>query len=237
MPIVAQTYEHVMGIDTHARTHTLALIQARTGALLDTRTFPTTPAGLSRAVTWITRRDPRALLVTQGIGSYGAGLAKGAARGGLDVVEAPSMPKRRGGKGDEVDARRIARSVLGTDTAALRRPRASEGIRAAIRILMASREQLTKERTRTINALLAVLRTMDMGIDARRALSRAQIAQVSAWRARSEPPPLSPAARPSAWPGASGLWTGNSKTTEPNWKPWFAPARPRRFSGRQASAP
>jgi transposase len=187
MPIVAQTYEHVMGADTHARSNTLALVSAPTGELLDTRTFPNTAAGLSRAIAWTLRRDPQALLVTQGIGSYGAALAKEATGAGLAVAEASAMPARRGAKDDEADARRIALCVLGTDTAALRRPRASEGVRAAVRILLSSREHLATERTRAINALLAMLRTIDLGIETRRPLGRVQIAQIAAWRQREEP--------------------------------------------------
>lgn len=141
MSIVAQTYEHVIGADTHARFNTLALVCASNGALLGARTFPATPAGLSRTVSWIMRRDPQALVVIEGIGSYGAGLAQEVTRAGLEVAEAPSIPARQGGKDDEADAKRIACSVLGADTTALRRPRASEGVRAALRILLGSRER------------------------------------------------------------------------------------------------
>ena len=47
MPIVADTYELVVGVDTHA-THTLAIVSARTGAALEHDTFPATPTGLAR---------------------------------------------------------------------------------------------------------------------------------------------------------------------------------------------
>lgn len=56
MTIVANTFAYVIGADTHSRTHTLAVLDARTGARMDTQMFSTTPAGLSRAVTWIARR-------------------------------------------------------------------------------------------------------------------------------------------------------------------------------------
>lgn len=56
MTIVAQLFEHVVGIDTHARTHTYCLLAAATGAVIDTAVFPTTKAGNARAVTWIVRR-------------------------------------------------------------------------------------------------------------------------------------------------------------------------------------
>jgi hypothetical protein len=48
LPIVADTYELVVGVDTHAATHTLAIVSARTGAALEHDTFPATPTGLAR---------------------------------------------------------------------------------------------------------------------------------------------------------------------------------------------
>ncbi len=50
MPIVADTiadtYDLLIGVDTHAASHTFALIHAATGAVADTQGFPTSPAGL-----------------------------------------------------------------------------------------------------------------------------------------------------------------------------------------------
>lgn len=46
---VSEQYESVVGVDTHAATHTFALVAAATGALLTHAEFPTSPAGLSRA--------------------------------------------------------------------------------------------------------------------------------------------------------------------------------------------
>ena len=56
MPIVAEQYTFVIGVDTHAATHSLALVNAATGAVVDESVFPNTPPGLDRALTWITRR-------------------------------------------------------------------------------------------------------------------------------------------------------------------------------------
>jgi len=44
---VSEQYEYVIGVDTHAATHTFALVDAATGALLAHAEFPTSPAGLS----------------------------------------------------------------------------------------------------------------------------------------------------------------------------------------------
>lgn len=45
---VADFYRYVVGVDTHAATHSYAIV-ARTGALIDEASFPTNPAGLRRA--------------------------------------------------------------------------------------------------------------------------------------------------------------------------------------------
>ncbi|MCD2136356.1 MULTISPECIES: transposase, partial [Rhodococcus erythropolis group] len=93
---------------------------------------------------------------------------------------------RRGvGKTDDLDAARIARSVLSVDIDRLRRPRA-DGSRVAMRVLVVAREQMTCERTRTINALTALVRTVELGVDARKSLTYSQLKEIATWRARSE---------------------------------------------------
>ena len=130
MPIVAEQYTFVIGVDTHAATHSLALVIAATGAVVDEAVFPNTPPGLDRALGWITCRiaEQSALVVIEGVGSYGAGLAQRVTDAGVLVAEPSEMPAsaRRGvGKTDSSDAVRIARSVLAVDTSRLRWPRAA----------------------------------------------------------------------------------------------------------------
>ena len=178
MPIVAEQYTFVIGVDTHAATHSLALVNTSTGAVVDQSVFPNTPLGLDRALTWIISRidGQSALVVIEGVGSYGAGLADRVTAGGLLVAEPSAMPaaERRGvGKTDALDAVRIARSVLAVDTSRLRWPR-STGPRVVLRVLVVAREQMVAERTRAINALTALLRTIDLGVDARKALLHSQ---------------------------------------------------------------
>lgn len=190
MAIVADTHPYVIGVDTHAASHTFAVVASATGAVLDTATFPATEAAMSRALNRVGRRtggDLGALVVIEGIGSYGAQVARAAEQAGYQVVEAPATDTaaRRGvGKSDELDAQLIARSVLGLKADRLRQPRQAEGSREAMRILLAAREQINTQRTSTINALTALLRIHDLGIDARRRLTGQQITQVAAWRAR-----------------------------------------------------
>ena len=125
MTIVADHYQHVIGVDTHAATHAMNVVTAATRAPGAPATFPVSAAGLDRARDW------------------------------------------------------IARSVLSIDLARLRTPRA-DGPRVAMRVLVVAREQMTCERTRAINALTALVRTVDLGIDARKPLAHSQISTICA---------------------------------------------------------
>ena len=189
MSIVAEHFAFVVGVDTHARSNTYAIITTRTGARLDAAAFPTSPAGIARALSWMMRRcgENHPLLVIEGIGSYGAALRRAAVSQGLEVVEPlPYSPRRRGAKDDTIDAEAIGRSVVGVDEALLRRPRSEDAIRTGLRVLVVAREELNAERTRSINALGALVRSVDLGLDARRPLSRSQISTIARWRTRNE---------------------------------------------------
>lgn len=191
MTIVAHAHPFVIGVDTHARNHVLAVLAA-TGEVLDTGQFPATATGMSRAIAWVARRtegDLAVLWVIEGVASYGAGLAAAVAQAGYEVVEAARMNARsnRGlGKSDPLDAHRIAAAVLPLDSGQLRRPRLAEGVRAGLRVLVAARDHMSAERTATVNALIALLRVVDLGLDARKPVTRTQIAMVARWRARDE---------------------------------------------------
>ncbi|MEY9997539.1 transposase [Streptomyces sp. V4I8] len=90
---------------------------AANGEHLGTEAFPNTHAGRARAINWAGRRtdgDLNTLWVIEGVGSYGAQIARQTARAGYRVVEAARMGRasRRGmGKSDPIDARRIAAAV------------------------------------------------------------------------------------------------------------------------------
>ena len=185
MTIVAHAHPFVIGVDTHARNHAVSILACPTGELVDDAQFPTTAAGLSRAVSWAGRRtggDATVLWVIEGTGTYGARLARAAADAGYTVVEAPRMNARanRGiGKSDPLDARRIAAAALPLHDTQLREPRTDDGVRAAVKVLLASRDHMSTERTATINALTALLRIVDLGIDARRPLTQTQVSTLS----------------------------------------------------------
>jgi len=56
MSIVSGIYDIIIGVDTHAATHTLVAVKANTGAILDQATFPTSSAGINRSLGWVERR-------------------------------------------------------------------------------------------------------------------------------------------------------------------------------------
>ena len=192
MSIVAHSHPFVVGVDTHARNHVYAILNAVNGALLDTREFPTTAAGINRAIAWVARHtnaDADTLWVIEGAAAYGAILAGTVAAHGFPVAEAPRMDAKQNrsvGKSDALDAHRIASAALPLPVERLRRPRLNEGIRQGLRILVNARGSMAKDRTRAVNALNALVRSNELGMDARKKLIPTQIAEISRWRAREE---------------------------------------------------
>lgn len=187
MTIVAQAFDYVIGADTHARTHTVCITATGTGEILGTRTFPTSPAGLSRCCRWVqTSASGRVLAAVEGTRSYGAELTRVLSGAGIEVVEV-KPPRRRSrsakGKSDEIDAQAAVQAVMSEPVEQLAVPR-SDGVREAMRVLLASRRTSDTHRTGLRSALTVLARTHDLGIDARRALTMAQVREVSRWRAR-----------------------------------------------------
>lgn len=191
MSIVSETYQFVVGVDTHAATHQFAILQAATGLVIAEAQFPTHSAGLARAAAWIgrcTEGDLGAVLISaEGTGSYGARLARVLSEIGYRVVDAPA-PKRSPGqdKNDTVDAINAARSSLSKPANRLADVRSSD-LQSILKTLTGARDLMARERTRTINALTALVRTHDLGIDARRKLTTTQIRTINCWRTRTEP--------------------------------------------------
>jgi transposase len=191
-PIVADTYQFVIGVDTHAATHHYAIIDTRTGGLVDDAEFPTHAKGLLRAAAWITRRTgeatagdlDRVLISIEGTRSYGAQIAALLAQAGYRVVDAPSPKRERGSaKNDHIDAVVAARGSLHKHLDQLADARAGQ-TSTTLQILLTARNSMTSERTRAINALNAILRTHALGVDARQKVNRPTIRTIAAWRAR-----------------------------------------------------
>lgn len=206
MAIVADTYDFVVGVDTHARTHSYAIIEAGTGGEVEHRDFPATPSGVLRALDWIARRTgeatagdlDRVLVSMEGTRSYGARAAVVLAEAGYRVVDAPAPTRAHGaGKNDHIDAVVAARGALAKESGRLADARAGQ-TSTRLQILLTARASMTGERTRAINALTALLRTHDLGIDARHKPTREVIRAIAAWRARTTDTPTQATARTEA---------------------------------------
>ena len=196
MSIVADAYAYVVGVDTHAATHHYAVIATRPGGVVDAREFPTHAKGLMRAAEWIARRTGqttpgeldqvahRVLVSMEGTGSYGAQMATVLAQAGYRVVDAPAPKRERGsGKNDQIDAVVAARGSLHKNLDQLADARAGQ-TSSALQVLLTARNAMTGERTRAVNALTALVRVHDLGIDAPRKLNRPTIRAIASWRTR-----------------------------------------------------
>jgi transposase len=116
MHMLADLVELVIGVDTHKDTHTAAVVQAVSGAVLDQVTVPATPAGYRQLLRLADRQDGRWVWAIEGTGGYGAGLTRFLAAHQEHVVELdrPKRAARRhGAKSDPLDATRAAREAPG----------------------------------------------------------------------------------------------------------------------------
>jgi len=187
---VSEVYRFVVGVDTHAKVHQYAIVEAGTGKVVDEAGFPTSGPGLGRAIAWIGRRCggelDTVLVSVEGTGSYGARLATALLDAGYRVVDAPSPKRERGGdKNDAIDAIKAAKNLLAKDADRLADVRTGE-LQACVKVLLAARGRMSGESTRTINALTALLRVHDLGFDARRKPTITQVREIARWRVRSE---------------------------------------------------
>jgi transposase len=138
--MLADQLDHVVGVDPHRDTHTLAIVDVRTGGVVFEASVQASSGGYARAWELAREHAPgRRAFAIEGTGSFGAGLARFLGSAGERVFEVGRLRRERrsGGKTDALDAVRAARSVLAQIKPAL--PRAG-GEREALRALMAARE-------------------------------------------------------------------------------------------------
>jgi transposase len=157
MAMLADLVELVIGVDTHKHTHTAAVVQAATGAVIDQVTVQATPAGYRQLLWLADRHHGRRRWAIEGTGGDGAGLTRFLHAHQEQVVELdrPKRTARRhGAKSDPLDATRAAREALGRDR--LAQPRAT-GHRAALSVRLATRRsavQATTDAQRQLHALV-----------------------------------------------------------------------------------
>jgi transposase len=147
------TTEVILGVDTHADTHTAVIID-HIGRVLGTLEVEATDAGARQLLGWVRRFGDLRRAGVEGTGSYGAGLARHLAAHGVEVVEVnrPNRQhRRRRGKSDPTDAEAAARAVLAGEATAT--PKARIGIVESIRVLRVARKGAVKARTQAANQL------------------------------------------------------------------------------------
>jgi transposase len=146
----------VIGVDTHADTHALALVQVGSGALLAECRVSCDRAGYRKALRFAAACRGRRLWALEGSGCYGAGLARFLRERGerLVEVERPARQGRRGRcKQDSLDALRAARTLLSGEAQA--DPRRGE-TREALRVLLSARQAAVATRASGLNQLRAL---------------------------------------------------------------------------------
>ena len=120
----------MVGVDTHRDEHALAIVDARTGALIAQATTAARGRGYAEALRFADRHARGARLwAVEGAGHYGAGLVRLLQRNDEQVheVERSSRAERRlRGKDDQLDAVRAARSALAPSNAQRRGPGSTE---------------------------------------------------------------------------------------------------------------
>lgn len=149
----------IAGIDTHADTHHVAVINEY-GKAPRGQGIPGRGHRLSEDREFITRYGTVTAVGVEGTGSYGAEIAKTLRGEGLCVLEVnrPNRAARRlKGKPDPLDAYQAAQSVLDGRTTAI--PKAKDGSVECLRILRAGRASALKARTAAINQIKGLLVT------------------------------------------------------------------------------
>ena len=149
----------VAGIDTHAQTHHVALVDPVTGALVAQRGFTADQSGYLEALAWMRGSGRVARVGVEQSRTYGAGLTRVLHEAGLEVIEinhADSKQLRaRSGKTDALDAYQAALAAAsGRQTGLAKR---SIGAVDALRALLTLRSHLVNTRQRLGGAVQGMI--------------------------------------------------------------------------------
>lgn len=159
--------EVVIGVDTHTDTHTAAVLDTRTGAVLARATVSADPDGYEELVALAEEHSGLRAWAIEGTGGYGAGLTRHLTTTGEVVVELdrPKRPKRwAGAKSDPIDAERAARDALSRTR--LAQPKTGPE-RAALQMRLTARRAAVDAATVAQRQLLALVVTSPEPVRAR----------------------------------------------------------------------
>ena len=151
MAILAERFVHVIGVDTHKRTFTAAVLN-NVGGVLESCDVEATARGNQQLLAMAARYPGPVLWAVEGTGSYGASLAERLVNAGQAVTEVdrPKRGIRKRGKSDQIDAVRAGRDALAMKELYLPRRRQQ---REELRLLQVTRAQLVSTRTTLCNHL------------------------------------------------------------------------------------
>lgn len=150
-----------VGVDTHADTHTIAILDAA-GRVAETSTHSATPEGYREVIgTLRGLGDPSVVQVgVEGTNSYGAGLTRALADDTFEVFEVlrPTRQVRRmDGKSDPIDAVEAARTLMSGRGISV--PKSGIGTAESLRYLTVARNKYVSTMIALSNAILALLVT------------------------------------------------------------------------------
>ena len=137
----------VGGVDAHADTHHAAVLDQR-GALLSTKSFPTTTSGYRQLLDWLSSHGQIDVVAVESTGSYAAALVRYLREHDVRVVEVNqphAHTRRRVGKSDPIDAEMAARLFQAGKARAV--PKRTDGIVESIRLLRVARNSAVKSRS------------------------------------------------------------------------------------------
>ena len=138
--MLADQLDYIIGVDPHRDSHSLAVVQIVSGAVVFESTIEANSDGYVQALKLADQHAcGRRAFAVEGTGSFGAGLTRLLTGRGEWVLEVGRLRRERrsGGKTDALDAVRAARSALTQQGPAT--PRAG-GERQALQALVAARE-------------------------------------------------------------------------------------------------
>jgi transposase len=158
--MLADELDYVLGVDTHRDEHVMAVVMAPAGGVVAGAAAATNGRGYRELLQVAERHAPgRRAWAIEGTGSYGAGLARFLSEHGeavLEVSRTLRAERRLAGKNDSLDAVRIGRAALASETLAL--PRAGER-REALRLLLIARRSAVDVRREALTQLRSVIVT------------------------------------------------------------------------------
>jgi transposase len=174
--MLADQLDYVVGVDPHRDSHSLAIVDVLSGAVVFEATVVANSDGYAEALRLVEEHAPaRRAFAIEGTGSYGLGLTRFLTGRAERVCEVGRLRRERhsGGKTDALDAVRAARGVLAQKRPAT--PRAG-GERQALEALVAAREGAVNAKRAGLCQLRSLLITTPEPLrSALRPLTRTQL--------------------------------------------------------------